>query len=337
MLAMQALSFRSTYKLNGLSLARNRLQHRAVATNARTTASVSQAALNPSDVSALHVPTVRAAALTSAGPQLPLSAAPVLHTGKSVSHPVLEQLTPVPMLKAVGSKSVSPQNLPRSAAAILHARTSVSHPASDPLENSAPRVPIISAAPLPSARPQQLLPSATATSRTTASVSHLALNQLDVMKLNDRHSRQPRQPIRSEDTSTGLGPTFENRAVFKLFTTESAKHHACVEVAEMLHKVSGSVFQMVLKQLPGFCTVLNSVAGGYAKPLAIMDAMSGGGPHCKPWRDHEEVDDCERMDTTPRTLAQEEPSSQPIESSSDGSSSDELPTPNVISYYWRVY
>lgn len=299
MSVMQKLLFRSTYEVDGLRLARKSLQHHAVATISRTTASVSRAALDPSDVPTLHVSTVRAASSKSASPQhLLLSAAPALYTAASVSHPVLEQLTHVPMMKAAAPKSVRPQHLPRSAAAILRTRTHVSHPASDPLDIPVPRVPKIGAAALPSDRPQQLIHSAAATLRTTASVSQLARHQLDVTRLDNRHSRQLRQPTTSEDASlTGLGPSFEDRAVFKLFTTESAKHHACVEVAEMLHMVSGSVFQMVLKQLPDFCAALNSVTGE-SKPLEFMDAISGGGPHCKPWGDHEELNDCERRSMT---------------------------------------
>ena len=115
------------------------------------------------------------------------------------------------------------------------------------------------------------------------------------MKPRQTPSLRLRQLFTSEDASiTGLDRILENRAVLKLFTTESAKHRACVDIAEMLHMVYGSVFRMVLKQLPDICVALNSLTREYAKPLALIDVILGGGPHSKPWRDYERLEDGDR-------------------------------------------
>ncbi|MCJ1426681.1 hypothetical protein MMC29_004584 [Sticta canariensis] len=169
---------------------------------------------------------------------------------------------------------------------------SVSQVESDPLDVPTPSVPTMRGTASKSVRPQHLPRSAVATLRTTASVNHQALDQLDFMKPRNGPSLRPRQLFTSEDASvTDLDRILENRVVLKLFTTESAKHRACVDIAEMLHMVSGSVFRMVLKQLPDFCVALNSLTREYVTPLAFMDAMLGGGPHSKPWRDHEMLED----------------------------------------------
>lgn len=207
---MLRLLLQPTNKPNVLMLARPRLLRHAVAPISRTTASVSQAVSDPSDVPRPSFQTMRGTA----------------------------------------SRSVSPQHLPRSAVATL---------------------------------------------RTTASVNHHALDQLDFVKPRNGPSLRLRQPFTSENASvTGLDRILENRVVLKLFTTESAKHRACVDIAEMLHVVYGSVFRMALKQLPDICVALNSLTREYAKPLVLMDAMLGGGPHSKPWRDHEMLEDGDR-------------------------------------------
>lgn len=183
-------------------------------------------------------------------------------------------------------------------APISRMTASVSQFTSNPSEVPTRRIPTLRADASKSVRPNCILRSATATMRTTASVSHLALDQLNVVELSNYPSRQLRQRCNSEDASlTGFGRIIENPAILKLFATESAKHRACVDVADMLQMVSGSVFRTVLKQLPDFCVALNSLTRECAKPLAFMDAMSGGGPHSKPWIDHENLGDGEKEST----------------------------------------
>lgn len=183
----------------------------------------------------------------------------------------------------------------RAVAPVSRMTASVSQVASDPSNVPTPRDSPMRAAALQPIGPQHLLRSAAASSRATASVSRLTLDQLSFVKPNDRPSRQLRQPSTSEDaTLTGLGRILENRAVLNQFTTESAKHHACVDIAEMPPMVSGGVFQTVPKQVPDFCVALNSLTREHAKPLAFMDTMLGGGPHSQPWSDHENLEESEK-------------------------------------------
>lgn len=187
---------------------------------------------------------------------------------------------------------------PRHAVAPISRMTaSVSQVASDPSYVPTPRDSPMRAAASQPIRPQHLLRSAAASFRATASVSRLRLNQLSFVKPNDR-PRQLRKPSTSEDaTLNGLGRNLENRAVLNEFTTESAEHHAFVDIAEMPHMMSGGVFQTVPKQLPDFCVALNSLTREHAKPLAFVDTMLGGGPHSQPWSDHENLEESEKEST----------------------------------------
>lgn len=180
-------------------------------------------------------------------------------------------------------------------APISRMTASVGHVASDPSDAPTPLHSTTRQGALKPIRSQRLLRSVAATFLGTTSVSHLALDRLDVMKSRNRPFLQLRQPSTSEDPSVaGLGRVLENHAVLELFTTEAAKHRACVDTAEMLHTVSGGVFRTVLKQLPDFCVALNSLTTEYAKPLAFMDTIFGGGPHSKPWKDHEKLEESEK-------------------------------------------
>ena len=171
----------------------------------------------------------------------------------------------------------------------------VSQVASDPSDAPTPLHSTMRRGALKPIRSHRLLRSVAATFLGTTSVSHLALDRLDVMKPRNRPSLQLRQPSTSEDLSVrGLGPVLENRAVLELSTTEAAKHRACVDIAEMLHTASGGVFRTVPKQLPDICVALNSLTTEYAKPLAFMDTIFGGGPHSKPWKDHEKLEEREK-------------------------------------------
>lgn len=249
---MRKLLLNPTYKPDVLILGRQRLLHHAVAPISRMRASASQVALDPSDLATARVP----------------------------------------MIGAIALKSVRPQHRLRSAVPTLRTTASASQVVSDPSVLPTLGVPTISAVASKSVRPRNLLRSAAPNLHTTASVNHLALDQLDLVKLGNSPSLKPGQPSTTKDASfTSLGRIIENRAVLKPFATESAKYHACVRIAEMLHMVSRSVFQTVFKQLPDFCVALNLLTTEYAKPLAFIDAMSGGGPHSKPWRDHGKLED----------------------------------------------
>lgn len=297
---MRKLLLNPTYKPDVSILGRPRLLHHAVAPISRKTASASQVVLDPSDPPELHVPMISAVASKVVRPQhLLRSAASTLRTTASASQVVSDPLDLptlcVPMISGVASKLVRPRNHLRSAAPTLRTTASASQVVSDPSVLPKLRVPTISAVASKSVRPQHHLRSTAPNLHTTASVNHLALDQLGLVKLGNSPSLLPRQPSTAKDVSlTSLGRIIENRAVLKLFATESAKYHACVEIAEMLHMVSRSVFQTVLKQLPNFCVALNSLTTEYAKPLAFIDAMSGGGPHSKPWRDHEKLEDWQK-------------------------------------------
>ena len=188
-----------------------------------------------------------------------------------------------------------PRLLRHAVETISRITSSVIQVVSDPSDVPTRSVPTMRGTASRSVRPQHFPRSAVATLRATASVSYHALDQLDFMKPRSGPSLRPRQLFTNEDASvTDLDRILENRVVLKLFTTESAKHRACVDIAEMLHMMFGSVFRMVLQQLPDFCVALNSLTREYVKPLAFMDVMLGGGPHSKPWRDHEMLEDGDR-------------------------------------------